>query len=285
MVSRSLGRVCLKFEISKIQLNLGNTKQALASQAKNLNDFERANNYQQQALEHYQQVLATATFPLDRIQAKLNQFSLLIESELLGQQQPNSNLVAQNFKSSITQALEELPTSRQTIYAQIDFARSLMKMPSAREYEPVITTTWNKATAPAQNLQDSRSESFAVGTLGQFYEQTGKSQLAQKLTRSALVIAQGIDAPDLSYKWEWQLGRLLTDERRNQEAIIAYTQAVNNLQLLRRDLIAIDSDVQFSFREQVEPVYRQLVGLLLQSDSQLEPSQQNLRQGRQAIES
>ncbi len=275
----------LDFEISQIQLNLGNTKQALASQAQNLNDFERANNYQQQAIEHYQQVLATATFPLDRIQAKLNQFSLLIESELWEQQKPNSNLVAQNFISPITQALEKLPASRQTIYAQIDFARSLMKMPAAREYEPLITTTLNKAIASAQNLQDPRSESFAIGTLGQFYEQTGKSQLAQKLTSSALVIAQGIDAPDLSYQWEWQLGRLLTDEQRNQEAISAYTEAVNNLQLLRRDLIAIDSDAQFSFRERVEPVYRQLVGLLLYTDSQLEPSQQNLRQARQAIES
>lgn len=274
----------LNSQISQILLNLGNTEQASASQARTLKDLERANDRQQQALKHYQQAAKTATFPLDRIQAQLNQLSLLIESDRLPKQQDNSSFLTQNFLSPITQTLEELPASRQTIYARINFALSLMKI-SAPQYEPVITTTLNKAIASAQNLQDPRSESFAVGTLGQFYEQTGKLQPAQKQTRSALAIAQGINAPDLSYKWEWQLGRLLADEQQNQQAISAYTQAVNNLQLLRRDLVAIDSQIQFSFREQVEPVYRQLVGLLLQSDGQSEPNQQNLRQARQAIES
>ncbi|VEP11298.1 conserved hypothetical protein [Hyella patelloides LEGE 07179] len=277
-------KLALDSEISQVLLNLGNTKQALASQARNLNDLERANNYQQQALEHYQQAIATATFPLDRIQAQLNQFSLLTASERTLKQKPNPNLVAQNFISPITQTLKELPASRQTIYARINFARNLMKMPSASKYEPIITAILNNAIAQARNFKDSRSESSAIGTLGQFYEQTERLQLAEKLTNSALAIAQGINAPDLSYKWEWQLGRLLAQEQRNQQAISAYTEAVNNLQLLRRDLVARNLDAQFSFREQVEPVYRQLVGLLLQSGETGEPSQQNLRQARKTIE-
>ncbi|WP_019505450.1 CHAT domain-containing protein [Pleurocapsa sp. PCC 7319] len=288
ILSKSLAlaqKLNLDSEISPVLLNLGNTKQALASQARSLNDLEQANNYQQQAEKHYQQVIVTASFPLNRIQAQLNQFRLLIDSELLVQQKPNPNFTAQNFIFPISQALEKLPASRQTIYANINFARSLMKIPSTSNYESLITTTLNKAIAQAQSLEDPRSESFAIGTLGQFYEQTDKLQLAQKLTNSALAIAQKMNAPDLSYKWEWQLGRLLANEQKRQQAISAYTEAVNDLQLLRRDLAAINTDIQFSFREQVEPVYRQLVGLLLQHDSQQELSQQNLRQARQAIES
>ena len=64
-----------------------------------------------------------------------------------------------------------------------------------------------------------------------------------------------------------------------------YTQAVNTLQSLRRDLVAINLEAQFSFRDEVEPVYRQLVDLLLQSQGNSEPSQLNLAQARNAIES
>jgi CHAT domain-containing protein len=49
-------------------------------------------------------------------------------------------------------------------------------------------------------------------------------------------------------------------------AIASYTEAVNTLQSLRQDLVSINQDVQFSFQEQVEPVYRELVDLLLQSN-------------------
>ncbi len=69
-----------------------------------------------------------------------------------------------------------------------------------------------------------------------------------------------------------------------KEAIVAYQQAVNTLQSLRYDLVAINPQAQFDFREQVEPVYRQLVELLLQPQGNSQPSEDNLRQARDTIE-
>ncbi|NEP45996.1 MAG: hypothetical protein F6K35_45050, partial [Okeania sp. SIO2H7] len=46
--------------------------------------------------------------------------------------------------------------------------------------------------------------------------------------------------------------------------------------------MALNPDIQFSFREQVEPVYRELVSLLLREK---DASQANLRQARDVIES
>jgi CHAT domain-containing protein len=43
----------------------------------------------------------------------------------------------------------------------------------------------------------------------------------------------------------------------------------------------LDSSVQFDFRDRVEPVYRQFIDLLLHGDN---PSQDNLKQARQAVE-
>jgi CHAT domain-containing protein len=71
-----------------------------------------------------------------------------------------------------------------------------------------------------------------------------------------------------------------------EASIAAYKEAINTLSSLRNDLVATNLDLQFSFRESVEPVYRQLVGLLLQPPlTKGEVSQENLQQARQVIES
>jgi len=81
------------------------------------------------------------------------------------------------------------------------------------------------------------------------------------------------------------LGRLLKAQGNTQGAIAAYDEAVNSLQSLRRDLVTINLEAQFSFRDQVEPIYRQLVDLLLPAQDHSEPSQQNLMRARTAIQS
>jgi len=76
------------------------------------------------------------------------------------------------------------------------------------------------------------------------------------------------------------LGRILHRQGQISEAIAAYSQAVDRLSLLRKDLLATTPDIQFSFRKDVEPIYRQLVQLLLMG----EPSQANLQRVRTVIE-
>ena len=117
--------------------------------------------------------------------------------------------------------------------------------------------------------------------MGSLYEQHQRLDEARELTEKALLLAQGINAPALAYQLQWQLGRIAKEREEPEEAIAAYTQSVKTLQSLRGDLVAISSEVQFDFRENVEPVYRELVGLLLQPGA----SQDNLQQAREVIES
>lgn len=77
------------------------------------------------------------------------------------------------------------------------------------------------------------------------------------------------------------MGKLYKQHGNRAEAISAYTEAVKSLKALRSDLVAVNPDVQFSFRESVEPVYRELVALLLDE----QPSQTELKQARELIES
>ena len=141
-----------------------------------------------------------------------------------------------------------------------------------------------KSLEQAKGLGDKRAEGYALGTLGGVYEQTQQWSQAQKLTQQALEITESIDAPDISYRWQWQLGRILQAQNNPTGAIAAYTKAVNNLKSLRRDLVTINRSVQFSFREGVEPVYRELVGLLLQTGGDKD-NQKALDTARNIIES
>ena len=120
-----------------------------------------------------------------------------------------------------------------------------------------------------------------LGVLGNLYERNQKWQSAEKITDRALLIAQSINSKELTYQWQWQLGRILKAQGKIKQVIAAYTQATNNLELLRSDLAAISSDIQYSFQEKIEPVYRELVALLLQPEA----SQADLIEARQVIES
>ncbi|MEZ2244086.1 MAG: CHAT domain-containing protein [Microcoleus sp.] len=142
-----------------------------------------------------------------------------------------------------------------------------------------------KAIALARDLGDFRATAYALGNLGTVYEKNQQWLEAQQCTEQALLLSQNVqlNAPDLAYQWQWQLGRIrwLGEAKDVKGAIGAYTAAFNTLQSLRNDFVPISRDGQFDFRDRVEPVYREFVDLLLQGDK---PIQENLKQARNVIE-
>jgi CHAT domain-containing protein len=256
-------------DISGILLSLGNTA--------------RAQGETDTALAFYQQAATTAPSLTAKTQIQLIQLSLLVEA--------NRQEDAQRLLPPLQSQLAKLLPGRLAVYARINLAQSLIRM-GGKEAEPLSTSAQALATAVQQSrsLGDRRAESYALGTLGSLYERTHQWDDAKTLTQQALSLAQSIDAPDIAYQWQWQLGRLFCKGTQScpstealKNATAAYDEAVKTLQSLRSDLAAINQDVQFSFRESVEPVYRQFVELLLQSDNNA-PSQENLKQSRKVIE-
>ncbi|MEQ9669587.1 CHAT domain-containing protein [Coleofasciculus sp. G2-EDA-02] len=273
-------------DTSAILLSLGNV-------ARDLQENDKA-------LDYYHKAAQNATDSLIQIKAQLNQLSLLINTE---QEDAAIALLPQ-----IQVRLATLSPSRAAVYAQVNLADSLIRM--ARDVQTchgtsgcqgagltdnltpetgsakalttngAIAQLLAKAIQQARQIQDAKAESYALGQLGKLYEQQQQLAEAQKLTQQALSLVQGINAGDIAYLWEWQLGRILQKQGNTQDAVAAYTVAVETLRSLRSDLIALPN-LQFYFRERVEPVYRQLVGLLLKSD----PSQKNLQKAREVIES
>ncbi len=248
-------------DISAALLSVGNTTRRLGDS--------------QTALAYYQQAATIATSPLDQLEAQLNQLKLLIQLEQLTE--------ARALLPAIEGNLAQLPPSRDAIYDQVNVAESLMALLERdRQFldEGAIAQRLARALQDAKTLKDARAESLALGTLGKLYERTQQWGEAQKLTQQALVLSQSIQASDISYQWQWQLARLLRQQGEIEQAIVANQQAVDILRSLRGDLVAMNPDVRFSFQEQIEPIYRHLVSLLLKS-----PTQAHLKQARDALES
>jgi CHAT domain-containing protein len=276
-------------EISATLFSLGNTVRA----QRNVNT-DKTRRIENDALSFYQKAAEVSTSPTTRIQAQLNQLSLLVETKEAKKLSEAQVLEAQALWPQIRSQLGNLPPNRTGVYARINLAQSLMKLSTSETnvssprgaLEEVNEAAQLLATAVqhAKDLGDQRATAYALGNLGGLYEQTGQLGGAQELTNQALLVTQAINAGDIAYRWQWQLGRLLKANGDREGAIAAYTSAFETLNSLRGDLVSINPDVQFSFRESVEPVYRELVGLLLESEG-IEPSQENLEQARRVIES
>lgn len=284
-------------EISATLLSLGNTLVALGKrsittennilqeQSTPLGCINRpasgdALNFYQQAAQSYEQAVNNSTSILTQTQAQLNHFSVLI--------QLNKWLEAQKLSAEIQSKLSNAPLSHSTISAQINLAQKLVCFKQATGADvpgwKEIAHNFAVAIQQAKSINDNRSEAYALGALGGLYLKTQNFNYAEETTQKALLLAQNIKAEDIAYLWQWQLGYILRSKGDVKGAIASYTEAVNSLKSLRSDLVALNPDVQFSFRDNVEPVYRQLVDLLLRSDNNSPVNQNNLKQARDVIE-
>lgn len=256
-------------ELASTLLSLGNTKRVRQ-------EIEAAQRF-------YQQAIALDLPSASRILAQLASLSLAV------QQQQWS--MAQTLWPTIAADLQQQPASHQGIYNQINLAVSLIRF-KQNSSDLAVQPEWqtivqilSQTVEQAQGLNDLLGQSYALGYLGSVYEQTQQRAVAQRLTEQAMGLAQTINEGEAAYLWQWQLGRLLQAENQVERAIAAYGEAIDTLTTLRSDLATINADLQYSFQEDVEPVYREFVSLLLKSDQGQEPSSARLAQARQVIES
>jgi CHAT domain-containing protein/Tfp pilus assembly protein PilF len=159
-----------------------------------------------------------------------------------------------NFEQ-VSSILEELPASRSKVYLLISLAE--LEPQKAIEVLP-------QAIATASSLGDRRALSFALGALGSTYEKAGSLKQALFWTQKAQLAAQAVFAIDSLYRWQWQAGRIYRAMGAKDAAKDAYRGAIASVQTIRNDLISAQQQFQLDFRSQIEPIYRELLGLLLE---------------------
>ncbi len=280
--------------IATTYLSLGNTEWAIIERnyRKDLNLFntpeaksiryqayiEALTDLNQSPIQFYTQAFQQAVSAFTQLQAQLNQLTLLTESQQWDK--------ATDYQKQILPPLSSFAPSRGSLYAQIKYAKNLIKInknnstnsPQINQIDAILRTAISQAQqlgdTPDGTLRDRKAESYGLGMLGRLYEENQQWQLAQDFTQQALSLVPTYHDPELAYQFSWQLGRIHRAQGNLKEAIAAYTNAFNTLQSIRGDLVAIGSEVQFSFRESIEPVYRELVNLLLENAKNLTATNQ-----------
>ncbi|HIK32410.1 MAG TPA: CHAT domain-containing protein [Oscillatoriales cyanobacterium M59_W2019_021] len=256
------GRLGITTDTGATLLNLGNI-------ARELQQYDVA-------LDYYREAAARGGTEMAIAQAELNEFSLSIAT---GAFERTFALV-----SPLQSRLSQLQPSRDAIYARVNFAASLMQLPENPNNNPrllkLAAEQLATAVGDARQLRDSRAEASALTELGKLYIQTQQWQEGKAATEKALQIAQAIDADDAIARSASQLGYVLAKGGDRAAALAAYATSFESLQSLRGDTIAISSDVQFAFKDSIEPIYREYTSLLLQAGA----TQAELKQARDVIE-
>ncbi|MEH2389824.1 MAG: CHAT domain-containing protein [Nostoc sp.] len=255
-------KIAAKPQLSSILISLGQT-------AVDFQDPEAA-------LDYFEQAQLLATNPSDQLQARLAQFKLLLNYDKLEFATP--------LAPQLLQQLRELPPSHTSLYAAINFVGTvtLNRQSNPDQIVPLkdLAQLMAVTVKSAQQIQDAPAQAYALHQWAKLYRRTQQISEAEELAQKSLDIARQLQANDIIAQSAWQVGQLYKQQGDRSKAITAYTEAVNALKALRGDLVAINPDIQFSFRTSVEPVYRELVDLLLEN----QPSQAELMQARELIE-
>jgi CHAT domain-containing protein len=231
------------------------------------------------AQQRYQEAETISPSLALRTKAQLNRFSLMLDA----QRWPD----AQRMLPDLFAQVQALPVGREAIYSRVNLVESLLSR-GDQTHQPIawlsvdqIATLLREGAQQAEILQDSRAQSLALGELSKVYGYNRQWSESQALAQRALALSQNSHAPDIAYRWQQQLGKAYSEQGKAEEAIASYTAAVTTLGEVRRDLLVTNADIQFSFKEAVEPVYRELVNLLLLPD---EVEEKSLNQAREVIE-
>jgi CHAT domain-containing protein len=226
---------------------------------------------------YYEEAAAIAPTPLMRLQAQVNLLRLWVAAD--------DRLQAQPLLQAMVTQLPALPVGQSALFVRVNIAHILLNQGQDLMAPEAVANLLAETLQQAQTIQDGRGQSYALGYLGLLYQRNQQLDAAISLSQDAITLSTSLNAPSLTYRWQWQLGQQLVAQGKTTDAIAAYQAAVDTLQSLRSDLVAINPEIRFSFREGVEPIYRELVSLLLQSEDIAATPQTNLTQARDVIES
>jgi CHAT domain-containing protein/tetratricopeptide (TPR) repeat protein len=230
----------------------------------------RANGKQQDqlALNYFQSSLKIAT----EQQNSGEQVRSLISSLAIDYRLSDATAAAKTKQQALA-LIPSLPLESTTVYATIDLAKLLQpeKVSFTRCYNPdslpAAQALLQQAVKQAQQLKDPRVTSFALGELGHTYECDQDYQQALELTQQARLTAE--KNKDSLYLWEWQTGRILLAQGKPDLSIAAYETAIATLESIRDDILTANRDVQFDFRDTVEPIYRGLIAQRLDTQDNI----------------
>jgi filamentous hemagglutinin family protein len=143
-----------------------------------------------------------------------------------------------NYQQEITNALNSELTllnkfnnSYNKVFDMIALSihiQEISKKFSVTSYITICNDLLSIAIQQATDLNHDRLLSFSYGCMGLLKHYEGRLNDAKFHFRKAVQYSQ-FHHPDIYYIWQWQIGRILYQENNTEQAVIAYSLAVNTL--------------------------------------------------------
>lgn len=266
----------------KILLRLGDTEQTYYTQAREryttsgdqaLQDemLTVSQNSAHSALKLFRQSIVVSPQRV-QLRSRLNALALMIDAQQWAARnqgfEPGLEVFRSQMQSQIQPLLNELlqtPTAfsqlppAESVYARLNFALSLNQL--QRHTEAIQSV--QMALQASEAVNNPRLRSYSLGLLGQLSPQREQSQV---YFEQALSLAPPTSW-DIAYQWQHELGRLYQQQGERTKAYQTYSAAIESLDQGRGNLSALNADLQFSFRDKVEPIYREYMQLLLEDSN------------------
>lgn len=176
---------------------------------------------------------------------------------------------AEILQSLLQTDLKDVPPLER-IYTHLKLSKFIAKQPGKKVGKHPLMIAFEQAQAAQQlanDLDNYRALSFVYGQLGNLYQQSNQDTLSRRAYELAAQFSQSDQAWDGLYQWRSALAQIYEEQGQTQKAVASYQSAISALEQVRWNLLPISSELQFSFKEEVEPVYQQYMSLLLQSEN------------------
>lgn len=144
-------------------------------------------------------------------------------------------------------------------------------------------STLRNAEGIARSLDDPLGLSYALGYGSELAQIRGELDVATALARQAIFESARAAAPESESLWSAQLGRLHAIAGERERAIASYERAIELIEAMRAEFTRSEGSVR-RFREEIAPVYSELVDLLLQDAATREDDPDLLRRARDVLE-
>ncbi|MBO9998207.1 MAG: CHAT domain-containing protein [Cyanobacteria bacterium SID2] len=285
--------------IARVSLDLGNTEASAARRARELNIQQDEDIAFDRALQYYHRAAEVRTAsPALQLRSNLNALALIRD---LTREEIHPNDIETRVRSIQTQ-LTALPPSRFTVEARVKFACLALNCDRLSDTEPPavpgfslveVENQLNLAKEEAQQLGDDRSQAYVLEAFASLYTlQDRNFDRAKLITLQAIERAERANTREILYRLYWRMGYFSKEQNPiNLElepiyfnTLNYYKKALDILTIIQLDLNTLDPDSRFSFRDRVEPVYREYADLLLRPEAVSQEALQIAAQTIQALQ-
>lgn len=121
----------------------------------------------------------------------------------------------------------------------------------------------NESMELAQRTGNMLAQSYALGYLAELYESLGRGEDALNFARRGLYAAEQAARPDLEFRWDWLIARVLRAQGDMDHAADAYRSAIHILQTIRPELRHAGMFADEDFAARASTVFLEFADFLL----------------------